>query len=255
MNPKNCSKACAWSIAVLLASYVGCVEIPSEGQPLPDFKAEVRIFYLDPMANPATVSISPIPVAPSTTVSFEDLPSGAFGDATAYMVLPAGDKFLMLKGFDPDTSVLSLAADQHGSLLVLPRPDVTFDRFRYINERYSFVVTGISDTSRVRFVNTIARRSSDTTDVSVDVKRRATVDTTIVETTVVSNLAFGGVSSFVRVPGGETVDFYMTRAGASVSIGDTLTITGASNRDFTIVAYDTIDATSGKVRFTSFQDN
>jgi hypothetical protein len=132
---------------------------------------------------------------------------------------------------------------------------VTFSRFRFIGERFSFAVTGISDTSRVRFVNTIARRSSDTTDVSVNVVQLATVDSTVVSTTVVSGLAFNGVSARVHVPAGDTVDFYMTRAGASAAIADTLTITGSSNRDFTIVAYDTIDATSGKVRFTSFEDN
>jgi len=231
-------------VGVPVCFHLACVDIPSEGHVPPDYQAEVRIVYADPFLSTATIRMASGP----EFMTYEDLPSGAYATATTtYMTIPAGNKKLFIKDVDPDTASIALNADLHGTLIVFPRPDSTVSRFLFVGERYSFATGGITDTTRVRFMNAVARAATDTADLTIDVKMIAMVDTLLVTTTPVSGLAFSALSDYIFVPSGETVSFYLTVGGTSTTVSDTLPITGASNTDVTFIAHDSLSA--GKVQF------
>jgi hypothetical protein len=147
--------------------FVGCVDIPSEGHTPPDYKAEVRVLYLDPMIT-GTASIVMAPGPDFTSFSSTGLPSGTFGSPiSAYSVLDAGAKRIFLSPGDADTSVITFAVELRGTLFILPRPDVANSRFLFASERYTFATNGIPDSGRVRFLNAIYRGSAATEDIAV----------------------------------------------------------------------------------------
>jgi hypothetical protein len=163
-------------------------------------------------------------------------PSGSFGTVSGYTTVDAGGKQLFLSPGDADTSALTITSEQLGTLLVLPRPDVSQSRFALLWDGRSFEAIGVEGSSEVRFINTITRGSADTTDVSVDVNQLP--DSTV----VVSGLAFRSTSNFILVPAGSTVSYYLTRAGTSEVLTGSVTVTGSSNTIHTVVGYGTADA-------------
>jgi hypothetical protein len=228
----------------------GCVEIPSEGHTPPDYQAEVRIVYADPYVGMMTISMAPGP----NFDSYSDLPAGPYGSATTtYSTVPAGNKKLFAKNVDHDTSSIAYLPDQHGTMIVFPRPDSTVSRFLWISERYVFAQGGIADTTRVLFVNAIARGVADTADVSVDVGMISRVDTLTMTSTPVTALAFHDIYYYVNIPAGDTVDFYLTLAGTSTVISDTVEVVGSSQKDVTFVAHDSLSV--GKVEFMKLDNN
>ena len=212
-----------------MALAAGCVDIPSEGHTPPDFKAQIRVMYLDPsLSGTAMISIASAPDFDSFQTNV--LGAGSFGTVTSYSTVDAGGKQLLVTG-DADTSALSFASDQVGTLLVLPMPD----RFVLLGEGRMFDPVGITGASRVRFVNAVTRGASDTLDVAVDVVQ----DSVVVD----PGLAFRGTSDeYLEVPEGTTVTFYLTRSGAAEAITDVVMITGVSNTDYTIVGSGSADA-------------
>ena len=258
MIPKSYSSVCAWIVPLLVVVYIGCVDIPSEGHTPPDQNSSVRIIYLDPTLATATVSIASVPVLPDTVFRFSDFDTGNYGTAGPYKTIPSGGKAAFVKNVDPDLReafVGTFGVDVRGTFFLLPRPSLSMPRFSFASERNTFASPGRGDATLVNFMNTVARRSADTVDVQLDILQFETIDTNVVTDNAVNNLSFGAVSSFVAVPAGSTVSFYATTSDSATVLSDTISITGASNRQFTIVAHDTIDAATGKVRFTSFEDN
>ncbi len=250
MNFRSLASFAVPGAAVFSMLAVGCVDIPSEGHTPPDYQAEVRIVYADPFVGTAAIRMAPGP----DFNAYSDLPSGIYGTATAsYVVIPAGNKKLFLKDaaadstVDHDTSSIAFNPDQHGTMIVFPRPDSTVSRFVFLDERYSFAQGGIADTTRVLFINATARAVTDTADLALDINMIATVDTTTETSTAVAGLAFRDVSDYINVPSGDAVSFYLTIAGTSTVVSDTIPITGASNSDVTFVAHDSLAA--GKVQF------
>jgi len=225
---------------------IGCVDIPASGPAIPDYEVEMRILYLDLALPTATISIAPGP----DFTTYADLPPGNYGTASPYITLSAGDKKLFVKGADPGPSSLSVDPDQRGTLFVFARPDTTTPRFVFLNERYTFGPGGILDSALVRFVNSLARRSSDTSNISLDLKRFSSGGSASA-----NGIALGGTSSKIRVPKDTVMSFYLTLAGTTTVVSDTIVVTGASNKDYTIVAHDSINATTGKVRFVRFENN
>jgi len=174
--------------------------------------------------------MSPIPILPDTAITFQNVNTGMLGETTGYLVLNAGDKFMMLAGVDTDTSVQSFASDAHGTLMVLPRPDNTYNRFEFLNERYSFAQPGITDTSRVRFFNGIFRSSADTVDVTVDIRQLDSVDVTTGTLTNVSFTDAGTADHIDRVSGSFLTDGFV--AGRKINVATTST---TNNGNFTIL--------------------
>ncbi len=231
--------------AVLAAAFmVGCVEIPSEGHTPPDYKSSIRVMYLDP----ALTSASNIMVAegPDFTPFVANIfPSGSFGTVTSYTTINSGGKQLFLSPGDPDTASLPILTEQRATLFVLPRPDVSMPRFVLGSEGRTFESVGIAGASRVRVLNAIARGATDTADVSVDVYRTSD------STSIVTGLAFGTFTDHLEVAADSSEGFYLTRSGSTIGLtGTAITITGASNTDYTLVGSGSADAAS----FDSFQN-
>jgi hypothetical protein len=221
----------------------GCVEIPSEGHNPPDYKSSVRVMYLDPAFTSST-SIMVAEGPDFTPFSSTIFPSGSFGTVTAYSTVNSGGKQLFVDA-DPDTSALTIATEQRGTLVVLPRPDVANPRFLVLGEGRTFEAVGITGASRVRILNAVGRGAADTLDVAVDVFRTSD------STAVVTGLAFGSASDYVEVASGVAEGFYLTRTGSTTALTPTaITITGASNTDFTLVGSGSADAAS----FASYQN-
>ena len=49
MNFRSLAFFAVRGVAVLSTLVVGCVDIPAEGPAPPDFKAQIRVMYLDPL--------------------------------------------------------------------------------------------------------------------------------------------------------------------------------------------------------------
>jgi hypothetical protein len=219
-------------VAALLVA--GCVEIPSEGHTPPDYKASVRVMYVDPaITASASINVAEGPTFGSFSTSI--FPSGSFGTVTGYTTVNAGGKQLFVSG-DADTSALTIGTDQRGTLFVLPRSSTADPRFLLNGEGRIFEPTGIEGSSRVQFINAITAGMADTTNVAVDVYRTSD------STTVATNLAFGATSADILVEEGVSEGFYLTRTGAMDALGTAVTITGASNTDYTMVGSGTADA-------------
>lgn len=228
---------------LFVIGYWGCVEIPSEGQTAPNYISEFRFIYTDPALPTVTVHYAD---GPSFT-TFNDLPAGTFGMSSAYFTFFAGGKKILIDvggaAVDPDTSSLTFSPDERGTVVVVPRDTVTKVRFLKLSERYIFAPTiGINDTTLLHFVNAVASRDT------IDVRQ----DSSSVIRSVIDNLRFSQASSFIKVPKDSTFRFWVTKYNSTTARGtDTITVTGASNTQYTIVAYDTL----ARVRFTRFQDN
>lgn len=223
---------------------VGCVEIPSEGHTPPDYKSSIRVMYLDPaITAAANIVVSEGPTF-ETFVS-NIFPSGSFGTVSSYTVINSGGKQLFLSPGDADTASLPILTEQRGTLVVLPRPDVSMPRFVLANEGRTFETIGITGASRVRVLNAIARGTTDTADVAVDVFRTSD------STSVATGLAFGSFSDYLEVTADSSEGFYLMRNGSTqVLTGTAVTIAGASNTDYTLVGSGSADAAS----FDSFQN-
>lgn len=227
-------------VSIVLIGFSSCVELPESEPPRRDATADVRVVYLDPSL-PSTVTIRM--AAGPTFTTFTNLPTETYANPNAvYRTYPAGAKRLLLVDgstpVDPDTTSLTFETDQRGTLYVIPKAAGTTTRFVWLSERYVFALPGIKDTARVRVMNAIA--SFDTIDV-----QQVSASFPIVD-----NLRFGRSSSFVKVAAGTTARFYLTHYTSSTAQGDTVTVVGASNKQYTIVAYDSLSA----AKFVLFEE-
>lgn len=230
---------------VLGAWYWGCVELPSTGPPPTQAIAQFKFIYADPALITLLVSIADGP----NFTAYTDLPPDSFGKASAYSTFFAGSKKLFLKSggapVDPETSVVSFDADQRGTVLVVPRDPLTQVRFLKLSERYVYATPGQADSALVRFVNCVASR--DTIDVRRDSSSRVNLSNPAAD-----NLRFGRVSSFIKIPKDSTIRFWVTKYNSTAARGtDTISVVGASNKEYTVVAYDSLT----RARFVRFDDN
>lgn len=228
-------------VGILIMYSNGCVEVPDNGIVPPDYVAQVRVIYMDPAL--PTSSLSLANANGSSFTPFSDLPSGGFGTASDYVTYKAGAKKIYVKKADgtladPDTATITFGTETVGALIVLPRRAVADIRILQIGERSTFQTPGIADSARVRFANCL------TTKDTVDVWRiRGSSAPGIVS----NNLRYPRTpldprtSAFVNVPKDSTWRFYITRyTGSTAGIGDTVRVVGASNKQFTVVLYDSL---------------
>lgn len=224
---------------VLAVCTDACVDVPDNGIVPPNYGAQVRVIYADPALATSTLGIA---AGPSFT-SFSDLSAGAYGTATDYLSYAAGSKKIYVKKADgsfadADTSTITLGTETVTALIVMPRRAAADTRILQIGERSTFQTPGIADSARVRFANCL------TTKDTVDVWR---IRGTSVPGIVSNDLRYPRVpldprtSVFVNVPKDSTWRFYITRyTGSTAGIGDTVRVVGASNKQFTVVLYDSL---------------
>ena len=224
-------------VIVLVALFAGCVDVPNTGIVPPDYEASMRVIYADPALSTATLSLANNVGGTGAFTAFTDMPAGSFGTSSAYTTYKAGTKKLYVKKADGtladvDTSTITFETETVSALVVMPKRANADTRLLQIVERNTFRAPGIADSARVRFVNCIA--SKDTVDVW---RIRGTSSPAIGN----DNLRYAVVSGFTSVPRDSTWRFYVTRyTGSAASLGDTVTVVGASNKQYTIVLCDSL---------------
>ncbi len=246
--PKNTRLDCPKALVILLAALLaGCVDVPNSGITPPDYDASMRIIYADPALATATLSIaSNIGGTPAFT-AYTDATAGSFGTSSEYVTYKAGSKKMYVKKADgtladTDTSTVTLETQTVRSVVVLPKRAAADARLLQIVERNTFRLPGIADSARVRFVNCVA--SKDTVDVW---RIRGTSAPGVGN----DNLRYATLSGFVHVPRDSTWRFYVTRySGSTASISDTVSVVGASNKQYTIVLCDSLT----RVKVFRFED-
>jgi len=130
-------------IAILI---VGCVKIPSEAPPLPEFKASVR--FMNTMLGGDPVAVS---------VDGDAMATLEAGEASEYMVVNAGNRIIAVD----DTVLVDttlIETDFKGTVYIVE------DGFVLNKERWTHTNTAYGDT--VNFC-TIAQMATDTVSVSV----------------------------------------------------------------------------------------
>lgn len=220
-------------VGIMVVFANGCVDVSETGITPPDYDAQARVIYADPALSTATLSLANGP----SFASFTDLPAGTFGAASDYATYKAGAKKIYVKRgdgtlADNDTTTLTLGTETVSTLIVLPRRDTIEARILQVVERSTFAMPGIADFARVRFTNCLT--SKDT----VDVWRIPGASAPGIGS---NNLPYARTSAFFNVPKDSTWRFYSTRhTGSTTGVGDTVSITGASNKQFTAVLYDSL---------------
>lgn len=192
-------------IAAMALGPLGCVDVPSTGPQLPDYRSVYRFIYAANDANPGQLLVDGSSVGTLNV-----------GQATAYLDLPAGSRRLAVAG--KDTVSLALVTDRKGTVLVFTKAGVVRS-FLDLKERYVYETVGATvpaGTALVRIANGL---SDGTNSQSVDVARVTGVDTV----GVLTGLDFGDVSGYAEVPAGAHT-LLITAAG-----GNTVVATVAVN--------------------------
>ena len=245
MNFRSLASCAVPGAALLSIMAVSCVEIPSEGPAPPDYKAQIRVMYLDPLLT-ASTSITVASGPDYSNFQTSVFPAGAYGDPiSAYSTVDAGGKQLFVSG-DPDTGTVTFVPDERGVLLVLPRDTTAQPRFGVLGEGRTFDPVGVEASSQIRFVNMITRSATDTADITVDVIQLP--DSSV----VLSAFPFGCpggpppvcASAYWLVPADSTVSFYVVRTGTNEVLSDTISVTGASRINHTLIGSGPSDAVS-----------
>jgi hypothetical protein len=224
-------------VIVFAAFLAGCVDVPNSGITPPDYEASMRVIYADPALASATLSIASNIGGTSAFSAYADVPAGAFGTVSSYTKYKAGAKKMYVKKADgtladADTSTVTLETETVRAIIVMPKRAAADSRLFQMVERNTFRSPGITDSARVRFVNCIA--SKDTVDVW---RIRGTAAPGI----GTDNLRYAVSTAFVNVPRDSTWRFFVTRyTGSTAGLGDTVTVVGASNKQYTIVLCDSL---------------
>lgn len=110
-------------IAILI---VGCVKIPSEAPPLPEFKASIRFMNTQMGGDPVAVSVDGVPTA-----------TLAAGESTEYMEVNAGNRVILV---DDVLDTNFIETDFKGTIFIT-EDDLIFNR-----ERWTHTNTALADT-------------------------------------------------------------------------------------------------------------
>ena len=178
-------------IAAMALGPLGCVDVPSTGPQLPDYRSNFRFINAASDASPGQLFIDG-----------KSQGSLTLSQATAYLDLPAGSRQLVVAGnATRDTVTKAFVTDRRGSVLLFTKGAAAgaIRTVTILNERFSYDTLGATvpaDTALVRLANGL---SDGTASQAVDVKRVTGTDTLSVATGV----AFSAVTGYVKVPAGQ----------------------------------------------------
>ncbi len=222
------------TIAMVTAS---CVEIPDKA---PDPPATNASFHFISVTGSGTTYPPKISIADGpnfTNYKSYAIPSGIGADASPYYDFLSGSKRIIYS--DTDTLPefrLTLDTDQRGTIAFYVNKKGEYDAMK-MWLRYTFAPNGLVDTTVVRFTN-LVRRAQDTMDVYRS-------DSSLTSTSPVSanNVLFAATSAVVKIPAGKKYNFFFTDPSSQNRIfKDSITITGASRKVYTVFVYDQYDS-------------
>lgn len=223
-----------------------CVEVPETAPDPPVLNASFRFVAIHPTGSnpPASISIAAGPNYTSSTTY--NLTGNA--NATNFITFPSGSKRIIYNnGVQNDTLVATFETDERATLLFarnqrhdsLAKDLVTALKLQI---RRTFNANGLQDTALVRFVNLAQRVRQDRFDVYRS-------DSTQAAGVVLANdLAYGATSTgtaIAKIRTGRTANFFVTRYDdAGRVFKDSVAITGASRKIYTVFVYDQYDSTA-----------
>jgi hypothetical protein len=218
------------TIAMVSAS---CVEIPDKAPDPPALNAEFRFVSILPSGSANELQID-IADGPNFS-SYKNYDIPAFGTPSTYLKFLSGSKRIAYGA--TDTFRLTFDTDQRGVVTFYEKKNGTFDALKMVN-RYTFAANGLVDTALVRFTNLVLK-AQDT----IDVYRS---DSTLASGVVSSNnILFAGTSAVVKIPVGKSYKFFFTDPSSQNRVyRDSIIISGASRKVYSVYVYDKFDSTA-----------
>ncbi len=227
------------TIAMVSAS---CVEIPDKAPDPPALNAEFHFISVTGNGPIAPASITVYNGPDFSTSSAYPVPNGIGADASPYYTFLSGSKRII---FDTTELRLTFDTDQRGTVAFYVNKKGEYDALK-MPYRYTFAQNGITDSTMVRFTN-LVRRAQDTMDVYRS-------DSTLITSSVVSsnNILFAATSAVVKIPTGKKYNFFFTDPSSQNRLyRDSITITGASRKVYTVFVYDQYDSSAVGINKTA----
>ncbi len=222
------------TIAMVIAS---CVEIPDKAPDPPATKASFRFISVTGNGGtyPASISIADGPNF--TSYKSFAVPSGIGSEASPYYDFLSGSKRIRYSATDTTPEFrLTFDTDQRGTVAFYTNKKGEPDVIK-MWLRYTFAPNGLVDTAVVRFTN-LVRNAQDTMDVY-----RSDSSLTASSPVSANNVLFAATSAVVKIPVGKTYNFFFTDPSSQNRIfKDSIAISGASRKVYTVYIYDKYDS-------------
>ena len=233
-SPRSLFAVAVVTIAMVLAS---CVDIPDKAPDPPALNAEYRFLSVlpDSVTAPASIKMADGP----NFTSYASIALGANTVPTNYATYFAGSKRVVYGALD--TFRLTFETDQRGTIAFYQTKAGAFNYLK-LPYRYIFAPNGLQDTTLVRFTNLVTR-AQDTIDVY-----RSDTSLTAGLPVVANNILLGATSAVVKIPAGKKYNFFITDpANQNKVFKDSVVITGASRKIYTVFVYDRYDSSGANI--------
>ena len=223
-----------FAIAVVMIAIVlvSCVEIPDKAPDPPVLNAEFRFISVMPTGGDTVANIR-IAEGPNFA-TYSTFPAGANASPTSYYTFLSGSKRIAYRG--PEDLRVTFETDQRATVAFCRTSTGTYQALK-LPYRYTFSPNGIVDSTEVRFIN-LVQNALDT----IDVYRS---DNTFAAGVVSNNnLLYGATSAVVKIPTGKSYNFFFTEPSTTNRMfKDSIVISGASRKVYTVFVYDKYDTT------------
>ncbi len=220
------------AIVTMAMVLVSCVEIPDKAPDPPVLNAEYRFISVMPDGTVPPTSVQ-ITEGPNFT-TYKTYAIGANAVGSEYYTLFSGSKRIVFGA--ADTFRLTFETDQRGTLAFAMTKTGTFQALK-LPYRNTFAANGLADTSLVRFVN-LVQKAQDTIDVY---RSDSTFATGVVS---VNNILYAAASTTQKVPAGKSYKYFFTDPSNTNRVfKDSIVISGASRKIYTVFVYDKFDST------------
>jgi hypothetical protein len=222
----------AVAIFTMAMVLVSCVEIPDKAPDPPVLNAEFRFISVMPDGTVPPTSVL-IAEGPNFT-SYASYAIGTNATPSAYYTFLSGSKRIVFGALD--TFRLTFDTDQRATLAFAMTKAGVFQALK-LPYRNTFAANGILDTTLVRFTN-LVQKAQDTIDVY---RSDSTLATGVVG---VNNILYSATSAVFKIPSGKTYKFFFTDPSSTNRVfKDSIVISGASRKVYTVFVYDKFDST------------
>lgn len=240
-SPRSLFAIAVITIAMVLAS---CVDIPDKAPDPPAFQSQYRFITVpqNGASNPSSIEVADGPsYSSSRSITVVN------GEPTEFVTFLAGSKRVVFKGATPDTFLTTFSTDTRCNMIFYHDSSAAKKLTAQTNlVRYVFQPNGLQDTTFVRFYN-LSYNTKMKALSKIDVFRG---DSTFQAATLAVNDVSFMSTGTDKVPAGKKKIFYISNyANAARVITDSVIITGASRKSYTVILFDTYDTTAATPAF------
>ena len=220
---------------------LSCVDVPSNAPPPPVLNAEFRFISVNPssVTSPTQFKMAEGP----NFASYTTIALAANTSPTAFTIFNAGSKYLVyltdtLKSVNFETDEKATLVFARNNVLSTDSTKAKYSVYK-LPLGYKFNPVSYRDSTAVRFVN-LMTGGQDTIGVRQDSSSNPTA--------LVTAIAIGKSSLFIRIPTGKKINYFFTLPGTTTRVcNDSVQITGTSSKVKTVFVYDTYDTSSTAV--------